>query len=278
MGSPLDLDFEIVWKIDAAQLEVYSRAVLITMESYLQDGSLSNEFYFLQTALENIQNSCNDVYKLNEMPLDFLSAEPYKKLWVAMRFVREAIEKIEKQPNISGVCLRKKKEERFNDFYDCLANLIFEIIFFTTSITAPPDKCWSIHHNAIWGPVFNFGGKSKARQCAQFKLRRLLYEEIIRLEEMPNYKSARILGYCLNVMGLELRKESGFEKESFPLHKVVLEWTKRNYMRLSSVQPDVAKSCILGSVSLDEENTQLVFTYRKGLSLEAPKRYLKLDN
>jgi hypothetical protein len=50
-----------------------------------------------------------------------------------------------------------------------------------------------------------------------FKLSRLLFDEIRELETLAHYKSARILGLCLNVMGLKIGDKKGYGSEEFPL-------------------------------------------------------------
>lgn len=109
----------------------------------------------------------------------------------------------------------------------------------------------------------------------EFKLRRLLCNEIA-LERM-NYKSARILGLCLNAMGLHVGKKSGYGSEEYALRKVILAWTKKNFLTLYARLPDVAEAAIMGSITFDKENNRLVKTYLKGLSREAPKEFLDLD-
>jgi hypothetical protein len=96
------------------------------------------------------------------------------------------------------------------------------------------------------------------------------------LEKLPNYKSARILGLCLYVMGLRDGK-FGIDRDYAALRKAVLKWTRKNYLRLVEVQPDVAASCLVGSLSFDKEGQRICKTYAKGLSLEAPKECLALD-
>ena len=78
----------------------------------------------------------------------------------------------------------------------------------------------------------------------QFKLRRLLYDEVLQMDKLvPNFKGARILGVCLNVMGLEIGKGS-FAREHRALHRVILAWTQRNYLRVRRDFPKVAKACL----------------------------------
>ncbi len=274
-GSPLDIHHEVVWSWDASQIEAYSRAVMITLKNFLESGSWHHSFA-LYRALENIKDSCRDIYKLNDIPSDFYSTDTFKRLGVAVDFVRKAINLIGQQQVLPSTKLRIREDGRHQDWYDYVADLMFEIILFAASVTAPPDKCWTIQHNAVWGQFFGLSGEGKAWKIIHFKLRRLLYNEILQLEKFPNYKSSKILGFCLNVMGLKIRQKKGYDSNYYSLHKALLAWTTKNYLRLKGVQPEVAESCLMGSISFDEQGTRLVKTYAKGLSLEAPKEYLEL--
>jgi hypothetical protein len=119
--------------------------------------------------------------------------------------------------------------------------------------------------------------ETRARKIVLFKLHRLLFDEIRRLETFPNYKSARILGFCLNVMGLKIGNKKGFGAEEYPLRRAVLNWTAKNYLKLVEVQTDVAAAVPTGRITFDAENSRLVKTYFKGLQLEEPKEYLDLE-
>lgn len=274
--SPLDIHHEIVWSWDASQLEAYSKAVMITLKSYLESGIWTQHSFALYRAFENIENSCRDVYKLSDIPSDYYSTDIFKRLRTAVQFVNDAIDLIGKQQTLPSTTLRVRGDRKYEDFYDHIANLMFEIIFSAASVTAPPDKCWAIHHNSVWREFFGLSSEGKAWEIIHFKLRRLLYDEILQLEKFPNYKSSNVLGFCLNVMGLKIRKKKGYDREYYPLHKAVLAWTSNNYLRLKNIQPEVANSCLIGSISFDEQGKRLVQTYAKGLNLEAPKVYLEL--
>ncbi len=276
--SPLDIPFQIVRSWDASQVEAYSAALMITLEDYLDSSSWGQPSYALNRALRNIQHSCTDLYKLNDIADDFYSSDIVRRVKAAVDFVRHAIELIGKQETLPSTMLRVHDRRRHrDDLYDRIAELMFEIICSASSVKAPPDKCWFIHYNAVWGEFFGLTGGEKAWGIIHHKLRRLLCEEIRRLDKLPNYKSSKILGFCLNVMGLTLKKKQGYEGEEYPLHKAVLAWTRKNYLRLRSIQPEVAQSCLIGSISFDEKNSRLVKTFSKGLSLEPPKEYLELD-
>jgi len=163
--------------------------------------------------------------------------------------------------------------------YDRLANMMFDIILDASSVKTPVDTCWTIQHNTVWSSFFRNFDDGKARKIILFKLRRLLYDEIVWLGEVPNYKSSRILGLCLNVMGIVVGPPRlGYTRAERPLQKVIIPWTKKNFMTLRATLPDVAESVLMGGITFDEGGRRLVKTYAKGLSLEPPRDYLDLDS
>ena len=154
---------------------------------------------------------------------------------------------------------------------------MFKIIFSAAYIDGPPDKAWSIHYGSVWGDFFEHGNDNQAWKIVQFKLRRLLYDEIRDLESMPNYKAARVLGICLNVMGLKVGKRSGYGRDHAALKAAVLAWTQRNYLRLREVNAEIADTCLIGSITFDTEHLRLVKTYAKWLRPEPDREYLPLQ-
>ncbi|MFA4904074.1 MAG: hypothetical protein WC600_15185 [Desulfobaccales bacterium] len=275
-GSPFDIHYEIICSWDASQLKAYCRAVMVTLKGYLESGNWPHHSFTLFRALGHIKDSCRDIYKLNDIPSDYYSTDVIRRLGAVVDFIKEVIDLIGKQKQLPTTRLRVRGDRWQNDFYDHIADIMFEIIFSAALVTAPPDKCWGIHHNTVWDQFFGLSGEGKAWEVIHFKLRRLLYDEILKLEKFPNYKSSRILGFCLNVMGLKIGKKKGYGSYYYPLHKVVLAWAMNNFLRLKRIQPDVAESCLIGSISFDEQDNRLVFTYAKGLELKAPKAYLDL--
>ncbi len=277
-GSPLDIDYQIGWSLDAIQFEAYKRAVLITFEDYFKRDKWMQHSYALFRAIGHIKDSCRDVYKLSDIS-DYFSSDIYRRLNVAVDFVSEVVNLIGKLPELpkTRLRLREKDGSRPNeDMYDHIAELMFEIIFEASCVKGSFDRCWSIHHNAVWFQFFSRIHEGKAWTVVHFKLRRLIYEEITRYEGHLNYKSAKILGLCLSVMGLTLDKRKGHDKKYFALHKVLLKWTAVNYLNVRNELPDVAEACLIGSISFDENSNRLVKTYIKGLNKEAPKEYLDL--
>lgn len=275
--SPLDIPYEIVGSWDAKQWEVYGRVILITLKNYLNSGYWGQDSLALFRSLKEIEHSCIDVYKLSKVDQDYYLSDIFRRLQAAVRFVKEAVDLVGHQDPLPPTVLWKRDRKTFEfDLYDRIADLMFEIIFSASCVATPSDKCWLIHYNAVWGEFFGLTGGEKAWGIIHHKLRRLLFDEIVRLETMPNFKSSKILGFCLNVMGLVIRREDGISKESYALQKSVLAWTRTNYLKLKHVHPEVAESCLIGSISYDRKGSRIVKTYLQGLELESPKEYLEL--
>jgi hypothetical protein len=281
-GSPLDINYKIVWSWDATQLEAYTRAVTITLKNYLDE---SEERTLLPSslicALKNIKKSCQDLYKLNNIISDDHSEDISERLSTVVYFIEDVIRLIDNQKTLPFTKLRRRKKQgnrRIYDFYDHIAELMFEIILSASSVTAPPEKCWSIHYICVWSMFFGYSNTG-AWKIIHFKLRRLLYDEIRSMDKCLNYQTSRVLGFCLNVMGLiATDKKDKFRSNVYPLHKVVLAWTRKNYLRLQSTLPNVMAEGLIGRLSFDEKEKRLVITQHfLGLNLEAPKKYLELD-
>ena len=82
---------------------------------------------------------------------------------------------------------------------------------------------------------------------------------------------------CLNVMGLIPGTGKGaFQREHRALHRALLVWTQRNYLRMHRESPKVAEACLIGSISFDANRNILVKTYAQGLSREPAREYLSL--
>jgi hypothetical protein len=261
---------------DAAQTEAYGRTILITFKSYLEGDDWGTHSYALYRAFHNMQGVCSDVYKLDGVDAGFYSTDIYRRLSEVVNFIKYTIDLLEEYKE-KVRAKRRRREARpplQGDLSDVLAEMMVEIIFNASTVKAPVDTCWTIHHNTVWSAFFRPYNRDMYK-LMEFKLRRLLYNEIV-LGRM-NYKSARILGLCLNCMGLHVGKKSGYGSEEYALRKVLLAWTKTNFLTLYARLPEVAEAAIMGSISFDKENNRLVKTYLKGLSRDAPMEFLNLD-
>lgn len=281
-NSSLDIHYKSVWSWDADQFETYCRAVQMTLKSYLAGDHWGQHSYVLTRALGDIQGTTiRAIWDIKKSDGDYLD-DAWHRLNVGVDFIKDSIYAIgELQPPAEARALRIHHRERNRlrdeDFYDRLAEAMFEIVHSAAYIDGPSDKAWSIHYGTVWGDFFGLGGEGRAWKIVQFKLRRLLYDEIRNLESYPNYKAARVLGICLNVMGLKMGKRSGYGRDCAALKAAMLAWTQKNYLHLRQVNAEIADACLIGGITFDAEQSRLVKTYAKGLRPEPDREYLLLQ-
>lgn len=277
-SSPLDIDYKTAWGLDVEQLHAYCRAALITLEAYIKDHPRGiTQSYALKQAFEYIQHASGDIYKLDGLT-DYYPTEEYSKLGVVVHFAQDVIRVLNKHGTPNGR-LKTYPEYVNKDIYDQVADMMFKVILDASAVKSPRDTCWSIHYGAVWSDLLTFANEGAAQKIIYYRLRRLLYDEICRLHKFPNYKSARILGICLNVLGPVIPKKGiSIDREHRALHATMVAWLKKNYIALRKRHPDVANACLIGSITYDEKKKRLVKTYGKGLELEEQKQYLELSD
>lgn len=261
-------------KWNAAQWEAYCRLVLITLRDFV-DKPFWNHSSALYRAKDYIETAVSGLYKLNAVANTWERDEA-QCLRVVMEFIKDAVEILEEKGKPNHVRLRVREEYGHprESLYDDIASMIFEIIFHASSVDSPEWECWTIQHNSIWSRISR-ELKGTAGRVIQFKLRRLLYNEIPEMNRFPNFKGAKILGFCLNVMGLKLR-EGDYDKENRPLHKAILAWTRKRYVWLQIDSPRVAEACLVDGIIYDAEKLQLVKTYSAN-GLRREPRHVRLD-
>jgi hypothetical protein len=274
--SPLDIQYDEKSGWSATQLNAYCRAVLITFESYIDGHSWGYHSYALYRAFGTIEHSCSELYKLDGLK-DYYHTDQYARLQTVLTFLKNAIALLEKyKPRVKKLRHRGDRELFNEDYYDLIAEHMFKLMTDAGYIKGPPDTCWSVQHNAIWYALYSFH-EGKALDVVRFKVRRLIYNELLELQEFPNFKSSRILGYCLAVMGLVVGDKKGYGRESYGLRRFVLNWTKKNFLSLYKAQPNVAETRLLGAITFDKKNGRLVKTYPLSLDLKPHREFLKLD-
>lgn len=278
IGTLLDPDIYGNREWDATQWEAYCRIVLMTLRSYFKDESGDHSFV-LYRAKGYIENAASDLYTLNELPSAW-DTDSSRRLRVVVEFVKDAVKILDEKgvPDHVRIRVREKHGHPRETLYDHIASMIFEVIFHASAVRSPQWGCWTIQHNSVWGELFNFNHlDGPAGKVVKFKVRRLLYDEIARMKHFPNFKGAKILGFCLNVMGLTLRCGDD-DKDSRALQWAVLAWTKKNFLWIYGYNSRVAEACLVEGMTFDAENKRLVHTLpAEGLRREPSYVHLELD-
>ncbi|WP_441281064.1 hypothetical protein [Tardiphaga sp. 862_B3_N1_1] len=275
-NSPLDVDLDLRMAFSARQLEAYTRATLTTFKAALAEGAFHQNSYALNRAFGIIEAACSDIYRLAE-PIDPQERSDIRgKVNAAISFINDAIDAMQ-AVGVQRTRMRRHDESYkwHDDYYDKVAKMIFEIIGHAASLKTKDFEGWSIQYSAIWSRISNFD-RSQTRNIILFKVRRLLYEEVKSIRDLPNYANAKYLGYCLNVLGVTVGNKRSHRGEDYALRKAVVTFARNNYLWLVKKQPRVAAAVMIGTISFDEPNRRLVKTYSEGLSLVAPTDVLDL--
>jgi hypothetical protein len=278
IGTLLDPDIYGQREWDATQWEAYCRVVLMTFRSYLKEGHGGHSFV-LYRAKGYIENAAADLYTLNELASGS-DTDASRRLRVVVEFVKDAVKILDEKvvPDHVRIRMRENHGNPRETFYDHIASMIFAVIFHASAVRSPPWGCWSIQHNSVWSELITFNHlDGPAGKVVKFKVRRLLYDEIASMKRFPNFKGAKILGFCLNVMGLTVR-QGDYDKDSRALQMSVLAWTRKNFVWLHGYNPRVAEACLVDGMTFDSENRRLVRTSpAEGLRREPSYIYLELD-
>jgi hypothetical protein len=280
IGTLLEPDYRSQWKWDAEQWKAYCRVVLMVFRDYVEQ-EFGNHSVALYRTKSSIEHAVYDLYKIDGATDNVWDSDVLERLRVVVEFIKDAIEILDKKGVPKWLNIKSRKEKRaLGTFYDHLASMIVEVIFHASAVRSPIHLCWMIQHNSVWGELFNFEHlNGVAAKVVKFKVRRLIYEEIVEMNRFPNFKSAKILGFCLNVMGLTVVKDKDYFKDSKALQKVILSWTKKNYVWLHSYNPRVADACLVDGITYDEEHWRLVKTYpADGLRRAPSYNYFDLDH
>ena len=275
------LDPDNLWderKWDASQIGAYSRIVLITFRDYVDQGYIG-EYHHPRTlhgAMGHIEDSVSNLYTLNSVVNNPWDNDIWEKLRVVVEFIIDAIGILDKK-NIPESLHLRVRESDYKSSYDRIADMAFNVMCFASQVTTPPDLCRQIQYSSVWSRLFIFSGQdSAAAKVVNFKFRRLIYNEIKEMNQFPNFKGANILRFCLNVMGINLGRQH--VADMWALQKVILSWTKKNFVWLHSYNSSVAEACLPDGVTFEMKNSRLVKTYpAERLRRETRFDYLELS-
>jgi hypothetical protein len=209
------------------------------------------------------------------MGSDFYKEDPYRRLNITVHFIRDLMELAEKHKvPYRGPWKIRDMRASFLGPYNQIARLMFEVIHSAASVSEPAWTSWEVQHNSVWSDFFTHGD-SKGWRIVRFKMRRMIYDEVKRMEEFPNYKGARLLGLSLSVLGFREKRTRDIFKDTTVFKAPIAAWTQRNFLKLLDYNPDIAKACLHGSVTFDDKSNRLVKTFNS-LGKEPNRDYLQL--
>jgi hypothetical protein len=276
IGTAFDADLGENFSWNPDTWVAFLRAARVALKAYVEAGFPSNTTVLFRLH-SRLECASLDLYRLDGSNTLEWRTGPYATLRALVDFLKDSIEILGKMPVPEYIELRMEK--RYGpgySIYDMVAGSIFNAIFGAASVRSPISTCWTIQHNTVWFVLFeSFAEKTEAGAFVRHKARRLIYNEIKEMERFPNFKGAKLLAFCLNVMGLKVDRPS-IDKEYRPLHRALIAWTRRNYESLRAANLEVAEACLVDGISYDAEKRRLVRTYPAGGLRKVPS-YVYLD-
>lgn len=275
MASPTDLGL-IKLDLTAAQYEAYASASLVFVAAFLKETTNGAESYALNSVFDTMKFASSGAYRLSEANGRLYDAEETRRVRIAVRFVERAVDLLKAAQAKPFGAAKPAEHRRARDIFDKVADLMFEIVDDVAVVTGPAEHTWYLQHNLVWGEFF---GMDDAPQWLAVRRRLVwrLYAHIKEMDTFANYQSAKLLGYCLNVLGVEERRGGAAQPELGGFHRLLLRWFAARYLTLRRDYPDVAEACLVGGITFDEENLRLVKTYAKMTKPEPARRYLALQ-
>lgn len=257
-SSPFLLDYQFRKALNARQLEAYCDLLLIYSNACFKETYMSDYTRPLYSVFRDLEFNISDLSAIQDIPQSYYEADQYKRLKVLINFIDRLMGQLEAHQKSTS-----KMRIGFNDrpdIFDCIARLMYDITVYVSRLRKSNLDFWPVQHNLVWKSFFNPRRKTKINRTLQFKLSRLVFNEI-NSEYGINYLSASLLNYCLAMSGFHFKNP---DKSEFPLQKAILKWSIANYGRLYAEQPQIMEECMVGTLEYEEETNQLVKTFRGG--------------
>lgn len=272
--SPLNINFFHEKQLSYIYLEIYCNSALIFVESYLKsDRKYEHSVAFFQI-LGDVKFFSYDLYLANGDENNFYKSSPYKNTRSAVELVVAIVNLMDKY-EIKPSQPIKRKERTSKCLFDGITDIIMHLLLSASKVTQPSSTAWEIQHNLVWSSLFDFTGESESWKIIKFKVRRALYDDISKTYDRSLFKGASYLGLCLNILGVNefsLDRKNDF----YPLHKLILKWVIKNYMKLREERPKVADACIQGSITFDAEKKTFIKTFSDNHRKEPSRQILQL--
>lgn len=277
-GSPFVGSFIVSSQWDATSFQAYNRVVKIYFQQYFQSDYYRNHSYAVNQIISDYEHICLDAHEINNMDDGYYHSLQYHKIKIVVNFINDILEILEdKKIYASNKSPDTNKANPNADIYDQLARLTTELMFQVGTVQTKDFKGWAVQHNLFWSGLVKGFDTTRARKVFVSRLQRSVLRELSDMHDHMNFKNARILGLCLNVLGLDETKGINRTKTYRAFKKLILKKTKAHYLNIYYQQPKVAEACLSGTISFDANTECLIKTYSEDLSGNAAKEILQLN-
>lgn len=278
-GSPLHLLWLNHSEWTSRSWKTYNKSVLL----YLDDKLNRNKSTYVTTDLYQVfsgfRHVCIDLHLVNEIDEGtYFGSLPYQKFHEVVDFLTETVALLD-QHQVLASRLPSIRDGRFyaNDIYDHVVEIAVELFSSAGSVDTSDFRNWTIQHNTLWSQLMVESDENKAQDVFRKRLQRVILLQVSDMSRLPNFVSARLLSVCLNVLGFRVDNEAYKTRATRAFKRLIIEWTKRNFLTLYAKYPPVAEACIGGTITFDKERGRLVKTYSAYFGKEPVREYLELD-
>ncbi|MDR9485145.1 MAG: hypothetical protein RI566_08225 [Sediminimonas sp.] len=264
LESPLGLDYPYArswdrdtWRVYFGMAREYVRGLTYKRRPNWDARGIR---HILQTT-EQAYRQLGDLKKYED-PIS-----PYNPTWHAREaneFLKDLVKAFDEAKGWVG--FDRRDDLRYGrDLSSELAALYFEMIFKAAQVNTKEFRMWDVQRNTVWAPIENIEVRdTEIMKMVRRKLRRMIWDEVVRMDDFPNYKGAAYVRFCLNVLGFYdegVHRTDTLERDSWPLAKVVAGWVKKNYQTIAMSHPPVAEAILPANIEYDREAQTLVRTH-----------------
>lgn len=264
LEAPLDLDYPYARSWDRDTWRVYFGIAREYVRGLTSKGRPNWDargiHHILQTAVEAYKQ-LGDLKK-HEDP--FSPQNPTWKADEANEFIKDLVKAFDESNGRVG--FERRDDIRYgHDLSSKLAALIFEAIFKAAQVNTKEFRMWDVQHNTVWSPIGMIEVEdTQLMKMVRRKVRRMIWEEFVRMDDFPNKKGAAYVRFCLNVLGFYdegVHRNDTLERDSWPLAKVVAGWVKKNYQTIAVSHPPVAEAMLPANIEYNRDAQTLVRTH-----------------
>lgn len=242
-------------RLDSAQWKAYCNLLITAIEGCIESKGTEHT-PVLDRAIRHVKNALFDIHKIT------LDAEFHDDTYARLKVVCDFIGQLRAflaayNPPSSPL---KQDDDPLPSLHDAIAELIEAAIRLAAKVSAPIEQCRRFHSELIWGELMGYP-HNKSSWMLNAKVCKLIFNRI-RDIRIPASSGCQLLGFCLNVMGLEYQYSGKYYKrDQRRLHRAVLAWTRRNYLNLYNRNPLMSNACLRDGITLDLENCRLVMEF-----------------
>jgi hypothetical protein len=273
-----DVSYKITSVWNSSQIEAFSSCLLIFFKAYLSNLVANTASIYSITFATGLEKLVEENGYESAIPgiggNKSVRVEYINKLNERVQCLGQVIWQINSTDGLPSCRLRSSNDPHIKDFYDTIVDAMLNVIFEASYVKCDVDFCWTTQYVIVFFRFFS--DPCRYNKIVSHRLRRAIYNKIKELQKFPNYKYIRILGFFLNTMGLTLSDKSNRNKGVNALHKVILNWTKHNFMKIFYYNNEIAEACLMGAVTFDKKQLKLVKSYHKDLQGNTPQEHLDL--